>query len=86
MTPMTWSLTGAPLDAAFASMYGRPTWTEGRRFVALAKGHVYFNFGFLSALNVQKIGLPSREMELAVGGPGASEGFAIERRGCTCRR
>ncbi|MCZ6544229.1 MAG: PEP-utilizing enzyme [Chloroflexi bacterium] len=81
MTPMTWSLTGAPLDAAFASMYGRPAWTEGRRFVALAKGHVYFNFGFLSALNVQRIGLPSREMELAVGGPGASEGFAIERRG-----
>ena len=81
MTPMTWSLTGAPLDAAFGSMYGRPEWTAGRRFVGLAKGHVYFNFGFLAALNVQRIGLPSREMELAVGGPGASEGFASEQRG-----
>ena len=45
MTPMTWSLMGVPLDGAFGHMYHKPEWTDGRRFVALVNGYVYFNSG-----------------------------------------
>ncbi len=80
MTPMTWSLMGQPLNAAFICMYHNPTWTDGRRFVGLADGHVYFNMGFVSRLTVEKLGFPAREMESALGGPGANEGLTTSRR------
>jgi pyruvate,water dikinase len=80
MTPMTWSLMGEPLNGAFISMYHNPAWTAGRRFVGLADGHVYFNMGFVSRLTVETLGFPAREMDAAIGGPGASEGLIISRR------
>lgn len=75
MTPMTWSLMGVPLDTAFGHMYHKPQWTEGRHFVALAGGYVYFNFGLLNSFAVDRLGMPGREMLMGIGGPGAEEGF-----------
>ena len=75
MTPMTWSLMGVPLDGAFGHMYHKPQWTDGRRFVALAGGYVYFNFGLLNSFAVDRLGMPGREMLMGIGGPGAEEGF-----------
>ena len=71
MTPLTWSLTGAALDRAFAAPWGRLA--AGRRFVALFDGYVYFNFGLILELLGDSLGMRTSDFLLAVGGPEAAQ-------------
>ena len=70
LTPLTWSLMADPLDAAFAGMYRRPSWTRGYHFVAMDQGYLFFNFGLIHHLNVERLGMPSRQLAESIGGPG----------------
>ena len=81
MTPLTWALTGERLDHGFAAMFRKPAWTDGRRFVALFDGYLYFNFGLVYDLNINRLGAPSRQTVNMVGGPGSMEGLRVSDRG-----
>ena len=81
VTPMTWSLSAQPLDHGFASLYLNREWTRDRRFVSLRDGYLYFNFGLIYHLNVDRLGAPSRHTQEAVGGAGAAEGLRVTDRG-----
>ena len=81
VTPMTWSLSAQPLDHGFASLYLNREWTRDRRFVSLQNGYLYFNFGLIYHLNVDRLGAPSRHTQEAVGGAGAAEGLRVTDRG-----
>ena len=81
MTPLTWSLTAERLDHGFAAMFRKPAWTDGRRFVALFDGYLYFNFGLVYELNINRLGAPSRQTMNMVGGPGSMEGLQVSGRG-----
>jgi pyruvate,water dikinase len=81
MTPLTWTLTGERLDHGFAAMFRKPAWTDGRRFVALFDGYLYFNFGLVYELNINRLGAPSRQTVNMVGGPGSMEGLRVSGRG-----
>ena len=74
MTPLTWSLTGAALDRAFAAPWGRLA--AGRRFVALFDGYVYFNLGLILELLGDSLGMRTSDFLLAVGGPEAAQAGA----------
>lgn len=77
MTPLTWSLTGAALDRAFAAPWGAAA--AGRRFVALFEGYVYFNFGLILQLLGEKLGMRTSDFLLTVGGPEVEPGAAAGR-------
>ena len=70
MTPLTWSLTGAALDRAFAAPWGKLA--AGRRFVALFEGYVYFNFGLIMSMLSDQLGMRTSDFLIAVGGPEAA--------------
>ena len=70
MTPLTWHLTGAALDRAFAAPWGKLA--AGRRFVALFEGYVYFNFGLIMSLLGDQLGMRTSDFLVAVGGPEAA--------------
>ena len=67
-TPLSWSVIGASLDRGFRVPW-KPEWTEGRRFVALFDGYVYFNFGLILELIEDRLGVPSANFLEAIGGP-----------------
>lgn len=81
VTPLTWSLTAGPLDQGFRALYHKPDWTAGRRFVALCDSYLYFNFGLIYSLNVERLGAPARQTVAPVGGPGIAEGLRMSERG-----
>ena len=81
VTPLTWSLVQEPLDHAFAAIFHQPRWTDGRRFVALADAYLYFNFGLVYHINVERLGAPSRHAVEAVGGPDTADGLRLTNRG-----
>ena len=70
MTPLTWYLTGAALDRAFAAPWGKLA--AGRRFVALFEGYIYFNFGLIMSLLGDQLGMRTSDFLVAVGGPEAA--------------
>ena len=70
MTPLTWYLTGAALDRAFAAPWGKLA--AGRRFIALFEGYIYFNFGLIMSLLSDRLGLRTSDFLVAVGGPEAA--------------
>ena len=70
MTPLTWSLTGAALDRAFAAPWGKLA--AGRRFVALFEGYIYFNFGLIMSMLSDQLGMRTSDFLIAVGGPEAA--------------
>ena len=72
MTPLTWSLTGAALDRAFRTPWGKLS--HGRRFVGLFGGYVYFNMGVILELLSGRLGMRTSDFLLAVGGPEEQQG------------
>ncbi len=70
LTPLTWSLTGAALDRAFAAPWGKLA--AGRRFIALFEGYIYFNFGLIMSLLSDQLGMRTSDFLIAVGGPEAA--------------
>ncbi|MXX79493.1 MAG: hypothetical protein F4Y69_00495 [Chloroflexi bacterium] len=76
MTPLSWSVIADPLDRGFHVPWG--DWTEGRRFVAMYDGYVYFNIGLMLELIQQRFGLTGAHFLEAVGGP---EAAAVEQNG-----
>ena len=76
MTPLTWSLTLDALERGF-----RAPWSglaQGRRFVALFEGYIYFNVGLILELLGDRLGLRTSDFLLAVGGPEAQQA-AVDR-------
>ena len=71
MTPLTWSLMGDALDNGFHAPWEHLT--EGRRFVALYDGYVYFNVGLMLELITDRLGLLTSHFLLAMGGPEARQ-------------
>ena len=69
-----------PLDHAFAAIFHQSSWTDGRRFVALADAYLYFNFGLVYHINVERLGAPSRHAVEAVGGPDTADGLTLTDR------
>ncbi len=80
ITPLSWSVIADTLDRGFHSPWG--DWTEGRRFVAMYDGYVYFNVGLMLELIQQRFGLTGAHFLEAVGGP---EAAAVEQDGDTSR-
>ncbi len=70
MTPLSWSVIADALDRGFHAPWG--DWTEGRRFVSLYDGYVYFNVGLMLELIQQRMGLTGAHFLEAVGGPEAA--------------
>ena len=70
-----------PLNHAFAAIFHKPRWTDGRRFVALADAYLYFNFGLVYYINVERLGASSRHAVEAVGGPDTADGLTLTDRG-----
>ena len=71
MTPLSWSVIADALDRGFHAPWG--DWTEGRRFVALYDGYVYFNIGLMMEIIQNRLGLTGAHFLEAVGGPEAAE-------------
>ena len=71
MTPLSWSVIADALDRGFHAPWGE--WSEGRRFVALYDGYVYFNIGLMMEIIQQRFGLTGAHFLEAVGGPEAAE-------------
>ncbi len=78
MTPLSWSVIADALDRGFHQPWGN--WTEGRRFVALYDGYVYFNVGLMLELIQQKLGLSGAHFLEAMGGPEAANLVHPEER------
>ncbi len=70
MTPLSWSVIADALDRGFHAPWG--DWSEGRRFVALYDGYVYFNIGLMMEIVQQRLGLTGAHFLEAVGGPEAA--------------
>ncbi len=74
ITPLSWSVIADPLDRGFHSLWS--DWTQGRRFVAMYEGYVYFNVGLMLEIIQERFGLTGAHFLEAVGGP---EAAAVER-------
>ncbi len=71
MTPLSWSIIADPLDRGFHAPWG--DWTDGRRFVALYDGYVYFNVGLMMELIRDRLGFSGTHFLEAIGGPEAAD-------------
>ena len=70
LTPLSWSVISDSLDRGFHAPWG--SWTDGRRFVAMFDGYVYFNVGLMMELIQVRLGLTGAHFLEAVGGPEAA--------------
>lgn len=80
ITPLSWSVIADALDRGFHAPWG--DWTDGRRFVAMYDGYVYFNVGLMLEIIQQRFGLTGAHFLEAVGGP---EAAAVVQDGDTNR-
>ncbi len=80
ITPLSWSVIADSLDKGFHNPWGG--WTEGRRFVAMYDGYVYFNIGLMLEIIQERFGLTGAHFLEAVGGP---EAAAVEQDGDASR-
>ena len=80
ITPLSWSVIADSLEKGFHDPWG--DWTEGRRFVAMYDGYVYFNVGLMLEIIQERFGLTGAHFLEAVGGP---EAAAVKQDGDTNR-